>query len=119
MTFLTHCRAEITLKRLQNSLHGLLGVLVGESLIVGSERQREGDGLHAVGNVRAGVDIKQCTALKILAAGLFDAVDELCNGDRFIANDGDVARDGGKTIVYLSQMSPQTLQRRIEAVLIR
>ena len=30
-----------------------------------------------------------------------------------------VCRDGGKTIVYLSQMSPQTLQRRIEAVLIR
>ena len=30
-----------------------------------------------------------------------------------------VCSDGGKTIVYLSQMSPQTLQRRIEAVLIR
>ena len=30
-----------------------------------------------------------------------------------------VCRDGAKTIVYLSQMSPQTLQRRIEAVLIR
>ena len=30
-----------------------------------------------------------------------------------------VCRDGGKPIVYLRQMPPQTLQRRNEAVLIR
>ena len=30
-----------------------------------------------------------------------------------------VCKDGGKMTVYLSQMSPQTLQRRIEAVPMR
>lgn len=45
-------------------------MVVGEGLIVGSERQREGNGLLAVGNVRACVDIKQRAALEVLAACL-------------------------------------------------
>ena len=54
----------------ENGLHGLLGMVVGEGPIVGSECQREGNGLLAVGNVRACVDIKQRAALEILPPAL-------------------------------------------------
>ena len=90
-------RVESLLERLENALHGLLGVVVGERLIVGAQRQREGNALVADRDRRAGVHVEQLAALEVLPTGGEDARREL--GDRDIggADDGDVARHGRET----------------------
>ena len=64
-------------------------MVVGEGLIVGSERQREGNALVADRDRRAGVHVEQLAALEVLPTGGEDARREL--GDRDIGGaDADI-----------------------------
>ena len=69
-------------------------MLDGQGLIVGAHRQREGDGLLALDYMVAGVHVEERAVLEVLAAGGEDAVAQIADGDRRIAHNGDVARDG-------------------------
>ena len=85
---------ECLLKRLEDTLHRLLGVVVGERLVVGAQRQRESDALIAGRDRRTGVHVKEFAALEILSAGGEDALRELGDRDVGAADDGHVARHG-------------------------
>ena len=85
---------ERLLKRLEDTLHRLLGVVVGERLVVGAQRQRESDALIAGWDRRAGVHVKEFAALEILSAGGEDALRELGDRDVGAADDGHVTRHG-------------------------
>ena len=66
---LSQLDAVLLLQGGEDTGHGLVGVGVGEGLILGAQGEREADALFALGDVRALVDVEHLDALEVVAAG--------------------------------------------------
>lgn len=81
------------LERLENAVDNAGGILVGERPVVGAQLEREGDALLAGGDAGSAVDIKEVDLAQELAGGSRDAALELAHGERFVADQRQIARD--------------------------
>ena len=59
--------AVLRLKGAEYADHGLIGVGIGEGLVLGAQGEGEADALLALGDIRALVDVKDFDALQVLA----------------------------------------------------
>ena len=84
------------LKRRENLFHNAGGIFVCERAVVRAQLEGERDALLAGGNAGAAVDIEEIDLAEQLAGGVRDAPLELAHGERFIANQSQIARDGGE-----------------------
>ena len=83
-------------QRLEDSVHRFGGVRLGQGLVLGAERQREGYALHPVGDGRALVDVEQRGGFEILPARAPDGLFQRGNGCVNGADEGEIAGDGGE-----------------------
>ena len=72
-----------------------LGVGIGQGPVIGAEDQGEGNGLLALGNALAAVDVEQVDPAQELAAGGGDALGQLGDGGGLVTQQAQVAGDGG------------------------
>ena len=71
-------------------------MLVGERLVLRAHGQREGHGLAARSDARAGVDVEDRAVLEVFPAAFKDTRRHLSCRDTLVADHGDIAADGGE-----------------------
>ena len=95
-----HFGSELLLQRLQDVPYNLLGVLVGQGLVLVAHGQREGHGLPALDDVGAGVDVEDRAVDQAFAARGQNRLLHVAHRNRQIADHGNVA--GDRRILRLS-----------------
>ena len=76
-------------------VHDADGILVRERPVVGAKLQTECDALLARLDADAAVDIEEVDLPQELACGGGDAALQLADGEAFVADERQIARDGG------------------------
>ena len=93
--WLSQGSAQLVFQSGQDLLGDALGVGVGQGPVVGAQHQGEGNRLLALGNALAAVDVEQVDPAQELAAGGGDALGQLGDGSGLVAQQAQVAGDGG------------------------
>ena len=96
MECLTKHRAALAFKRGKNGLNVLICLFTGETAVICAQHKVERNALLPIGNAGAAVNVKERYFLEKALCTAANALFERADGHRLIADDGNVARDGGE-----------------------